>query len=112
MKILITWAAGFIGMHVAKLLLERGNIVANIDNLNDYHDPRLKLACLEQLKPFANFRFVQADKPTGWPLMTSSQRIISTESSTLLRRRVGSAGHVTSAVLEGRAIDVFNHGKM
>jgi UDP-glucuronate 4-epimerase len=61
MKILVTGCAGFIGMHVAKLLLERGDEVVGIDNLNDYYDTRLKLARLEQLKPFANFNFVQAD---------------------------------------------------
>ncbi len=61
MKVLVTGAAGFIGMHVAKLLLERGYIVVGVDNLNDYYDPRLKLARLEQLKSFLSFRFVQAD---------------------------------------------------
>ena len=61
MKVLITGAAGFIGMHVAKLLLERGDTVVGLDNLNDYYDRRLKLARLEQLKPFANFRFVHSD---------------------------------------------------
>ena len=61
MKILVTGAAGFIGMHVARLLLERGDEVVGIDNLNDYYDPRLKAARLKHLAPFANFRFVRMD---------------------------------------------------
>jgi UDP-glucuronate 4-epimerase len=61
MKILVTGAAGFIGLHVSRLLLERGDEVLGIDNLNDYYDPRLKLARLESLQPYANFRFVRID---------------------------------------------------
>lgn len=60
-KILITGCAGFIGMHVAKILLGRGNKIIGIDNLNNYYDPKLKLARLEQLKPFQNFRFIKGD---------------------------------------------------
>ncbi|MCR2745221.1 NAD-dependent epimerase [Limnobacter parvus] len=61
MKILLTGAAGFIGMHVAKLLLDRGDEVVGLDNLTDYYDPRLKDARLEQLKPYKNFRFIHCD---------------------------------------------------
>ena len=67
MKVLVTGAAGFIGMHVARLLLERGDEVIGIDNLNDYYDPQLKLARLDNLKPHqphrphADFRFVRMD---------------------------------------------------
>ncbi len=61
MKILLTGAAGFIGMHVAQILLKRGEDVVGIDNLSDYYDPKLKLARLEQLKPHANFHFVKGD---------------------------------------------------
>ena len=61
MKILVTGAAGFIGLHVTRLLLERGDEVVGIDNLNDYYDPKLKLARLDCLKPFANFRFIKMD---------------------------------------------------
>ena len=61
MKILVTGAAGFIGMHVAKILLERGDEVVGIDNLNDYYNPKLKLARLELLEPYANFKFTRGD---------------------------------------------------
>ena len=58
---LVTGAAGFIGYHVALRLLERGESVVGIDNLNDYYDPRLKEARLERLRPFEAFRFVRLD---------------------------------------------------
>ena len=61
MKILVTGAAGFIGMHVARLLLERGDEVVGIDNLNDYYDPRLKQARLKNLEPYARFGFRRID---------------------------------------------------
>ena len=61
MKVLLTGAAGFIGMHVAQLLLARGDTVVGIDNLNDYYDPRLKHARLARLTPHAGFRFLKLD---------------------------------------------------
>ena len=61
MKYLITGAAGFIGMHTAKRLLEQGEEVVGLDNLNDYYDPALKEYRLAQLTPFRNFRFVKMD---------------------------------------------------
>lgn len=60
-KILVTGAAGFIGMHVARLLLERGEEVTGVDNLNDYYDPALKSARLAVLEKYPNFRFFKAD---------------------------------------------------
>jgi UDP-glucuronate 4-epimerase len=59
--ILVTGAAGFIGMHVTRRLLEIGQSVIGLDNLNDYYDPRLKEARLRQLAGFADFRFERAD---------------------------------------------------
>lgn len=61
MKYLVTGAAGFIGMYVAKVLLEQGHEVIGLDNLNDYYEPALKDYRLAQLTPFTNFRFVQLD---------------------------------------------------
>lgn len=61
MKVLITGAAGFIGMHVAQRLLARGDEVVGIDNLNDYYDVRLKEARLAQLAGLPGFRFVRLD---------------------------------------------------
>jgi UDP-glucuronate 4-epimerase len=56
-SILVTGAAGFIGMHVCRQLLDRGDTVIGIDNLNDYYDVRLKYARLEQLSNDPNFTF-------------------------------------------------------
>jgi len=61
MKILVTGAAGFIGYHTAKRLLERGDEVVGLDNLNEYYDVTLKVARLKQLERHENFRFVKLD---------------------------------------------------
>lgn len=59
--ILVTGAAGFIGYHVARRLMERGDRVIGLDNLNDYYDVRLKHARLTQLKKFSAFKFAKLD---------------------------------------------------
>lgn len=61
MRILVTGAAGFIGMHVARALLARGDEVVGVDNLNDYYDVRLKTARLASLQCEAAFRFERVD---------------------------------------------------
>ncbi len=61
MKILVTGAAGFIGAAVAHRLLDRGDEVVGLDNLNPYYDPRLKQARLERLLPRPGFSFVRLD---------------------------------------------------
>ena len=61
MKTLITGAAGFIGMNCALRLLDRGDEVIGIDNLNDYYDVSLKQARLARLEPHSKFRFHKID---------------------------------------------------
>src|SRR5512138_1116627 len=61
MKFLVTGAAGFIGFHTALILLERGDEVVGLDNLNDYYDVTLKEARLALLKQRSTFRFVKLD---------------------------------------------------
>jgi len=58
-SVLVTGAAGFIGFHACKRLLERGDRVVGIDNLNDYYDINLKRARLIQLEGKTNFRFLK-----------------------------------------------------
>ena len=60
MKILITGSSGFIGFHLSKLLLEKGNNVHGIDSINNYYDVRLKKARLKILKKYKNFSFSKA----------------------------------------------------
>jgi len=60
-SILVTGAAGFIGMHVTRRLVAAGHRVVGIDNLNAYYDPKLKEARLAQLAPLPGFSFHKVD---------------------------------------------------
>ena len=76
MKILLTGAAGFIGLHVAQRLLARGDQVVGLDNLNDYYDPQLKRDRLALIDNHAGFRFEHrdvADRP-GMAALFESER--------------------------------------
>lgn len=61
MKILLTGAAGFIGYHVARRLLDRSDSVVGLDNLNAYYDPQLKRDRLAGLSSHPGVSFVQLD---------------------------------------------------
>ena len=76
MKILVTGAAGFIGMHVAERLLAAGHEVVGVDNLNDYYDVRLKDARLERLRKHTGFLFRKLDvaDEEGMRLLFAQQR--------------------------------------
>lgn len=65
MRYLISGAAGFIGFHIAKRLLEAGHEVSGIDNINDYYDPKLKYARLALLEEFDKFAFHKHDLIDG-----------------------------------------------
>jgi UDP-glucuronate 4-epimerase len=60
-KILVTGAAGFIGFHLARRLLQKGEAVVGLDNLNPYYDVTLKEARLALLEGSSAFRFIRAD---------------------------------------------------
>ncbi|WOD63560.1 NAD-dependent epimerase [Niallia taxi] len=61
MSILVTGAAGFIGMHLSKKLLEMGYDVIGFDNINDYYDIQIKKDRLKLLSDFNNFKFYEAE---------------------------------------------------
>jgi UDP-glucuronate 4-epimerase len=89
MRVLVTGAAGFIGFHVSRHLLARGDTVLGIDSLNDYYDVTLKHARLDELnKDGANsngsFTFKQVDFSDHVALDTATS--ISTASSISARR--------------------------
>jgi UDP-glucuronate 4-epimerase len=65
MKVLVTGAAGFIGSHVSHRLLDRGDQVVGLDNLNAYYDPALKEARLARLAVKAGFSFTRLDLSDG-----------------------------------------------
>ncbi|HEY6661583.1 MAG TPA: GDP-mannose 4,6-dehydratase [Sphingomicrobium sp.] len=83
MRILVTGAAGFIGSATARVLLERGDEVVGIDNLNDYYDPALKRARLERLSSrfdnrfrFEQLDFADADAPNALGARAEFDRIV------------------------------------
>lgn len=72
MTVLVTGAAGFIGYHVCKALIERGDRVLGVDCINDYYDPALKKARIEQLRGRNGFSFEQIDITSGKDLETAA----------------------------------------
>ncbi|MBW4622853.1 MAG: NAD-dependent epimerase [Cyanosarcina radialis HA8281-LM2] len=75
MSVLVTGAAGFIGFHVAKYLLDRGDEVIGIDSLNDYYDVNLKLSRLACLQEHPRFQFHKLDLADRQEILSLSDRI-------------------------------------
>src|SRR5690625_6334004 len=74
MRVLVTGAAGFIGARVAELLLERGDEVIGVDNVNAYYDPALKEARLERLGVHDGFRNLRIDIADAEPLRAAFKK--------------------------------------
>lgn len=87
-KYLVTGAAGFIGFHVSRRLLDRGEQVVGLDNVNDYYDVRLKYARLAQLEGQPQFRFVKADLADR----TALQQLFATERPEVVIHLAAQAG--------------------
>jgi UDP-glucuronate 4-epimerase len=123
MTVLVTGAAGFIGMHVAEALLARGETVLGIDNLSPYYDVALKRARLDLLRRHKNFRFELLDIADGAALRALARqnrgidRVVNLAAQAGVRYSLthpepyiaaNVAGHLS--VLETcRALDRFDH---
>lgn len=68
MKLLITGAAGFVGFHLSKALLEKNIEIVGLDNLNDYYDPQLKEDRLSILNDYEGFNFYKIDLKDKQPV--------------------------------------------
>lgn len=74
MTVIVTGAAGFVGMHVAERLLERGETVVGVDNFNDYYEPALKIARANRLAGFQAFSMERADIADGDAMLALVRR--------------------------------------
>lgn len=87
-RVLVTGVAGFIGFFLARKLLERGDDVAGVDNLNDYYDVNLKLSRLKQLEGIKGFEFLKADLADREEIM----RLFSSRSFDVVANMAAQAG--------------------
>ena len=119
MKFLVTGAAGFIGFHTAKALLDRGDEVIGLDNMNAYYDVTLKEARLAQLTPCVGFTFVKgdlADKATIDQLFAEHKptRVIHLAAQAGVRYSLTNAGEYVQSNLVGffNILEACRHNDM
>ncbi len=104
MAILLTGAAGFIGMHVAQALLARGESVIGVDNVNDYYDVALKEARVARLQAHPEFRLERldiADQGALTPLAEGVDRVIHLAAQAGVRYSLTNPGAYERANLAG-----------
>ena len=123
MTVIVTGAAGFIGMHTAQRLLDRGETVVGVDNFNTYYDPALKPARSARLEESSRFRMVRMDisDAEGFAALvreTGAKRIVHLAAQAGVRysienpfayQQANLAGHlsVLEAALGREAVKVF-----
>ena len=117
MNVLVTGAAGFIGFHVARKLLARGDRVVGLDNLNDYYDVNLKKARIATLEGRPNWRFVKLDLTDRQGIATAAhlEPAVADEAVTelILTRHgheVGPEGQIGSTIRHIEAQAGLTHG--
>jgi len=88
MKIIVTGSCGFIGFHLCKSLLDDDYEILGIDNINDYYDPKLKYARLNQLSSYKNFTFDKIDI-TNKDLLSKSFQLFKPEKVVNLAAQAG-----------------------
>ena len=104
MTILLTGAAGFIGMHVAQALLVRGEAVIGVDNVNDYYDVALKEARVARLQAHEDFRLERvdiSDQDALTPLAGGVDRVIHLAAQAGVRYSLTNPGAYERANLAG-----------
>ncbi|NBQ87254.1 MAG: NAD-dependent epimerase [Betaproteobacteria bacterium] len=106
MKILVTGAAGFIGMHLCERLCSEGHQVFGVDNLNDYYEVELKQARLARLRQLPGFEFEQLDIADGgrflaWAQARKPQRVVNLAAQVGVRYSLVNPGAYTQSNLAG-----------
>jgi len=119
MKILVTGAAGFIGMHVSEKLLSRGDEVICVDSLSDYYDVNLKKARLARLAGYKNYQFYQVDIADQLALKelfrsTKPQRVINLAAQAGVRHSISYPQAYIDANIQGfiNVLEVCRHNQV